>query len=375
MRLFFAAFAVVCASALAHAECIPSLDAALGAGSVTASDAASSGTVARARARTGLTCGRDGPLAFEAAYEIYGLAASGPAKETGTLPKLRSADPAFKISENGDYLAAQNLDRLAVTYIKDGWRVTAGRQAIGHGSGRFFNPGDIFAPLNPGMVWSEYKAGVDAVTVAGPLGETLDAGLMAADHGDGLEKSYYLLRMRKIFPGFADLSAYGGSTLGAPTAALDFAFDFLDAGFYFDSVARFDREPASTLRATAGAHYRIAEDLDFLGELHFSGPGAEKKSGYPLTALTPEALNGELFVSGRYYAVLGLSYGLTPLVTLDAKALVNANDSSALFMGTFSWSVTEKISFDFGFSAGRGPGGSEFSGAPGIVFAETRINL
>lgn len=375
MRRTLAALALFLSCALARADWVPSLDAAIGAASVTAREPDTAGMLGRARARTGLKYASGGPFSLDFAYEIYALAASGPARELGAPPKLRITDPDFIIDEGSDYLVAENLDRLSATYKHEGWRMTLGRQAIGHGSGRFFNSGDIFAPVNPGMVWSEYKAGVDALTVLGPLDETLDVGLIAAAHEDGAEKSYYLLKMRKIFPGLLDVSAYGGKTLGAPTAALDFAFDFLDAGFYFDSVCRFDREPSRTMRATAGLHYRIIEDLDFLGELHYSGPGAARKEEYPLALLTPEAMNGELFVLGRYYAVAGLSYALTPLVTLDAKGLFNAGDSSALYLGSLSWSVTEKITFDFGFSTGRGEDGSEFSRSPSVMYAETRINL
>ena len=364
---------VLIAATAARADFTPTFDGAFGG--AYAGNSEEEGALSRARMRFGAASGLAFGVKAEAAWEGNVFLADEEVLPLAANPRERLGDPPLELSRGRNYIFRENLDRLYLAWERSSWNLTLGRQAVGHGSGRFFNPGDIFAPQNPGRLWSEYKSGIDAARLYSTVGEKSGFGALLAAHREGGRRAYYLVQGRTNVFDAVDLSGYGGMTLGAPTAALDVAFDLYGAGLYADSVCRFDREFPKGFRSAVGVHGRVLPDLDAIAEYHFNGPGGAEKKSYPGTLFSEEAENGEIFVLGKNYAVLGLDWQAHPLVSAGMRALANLGDSSATTYFNISWSASDYVTVVLGGSAGRGPGGSEFSGAPDTVFAEARLNL
>lgn len=362
------------AAQTARGEWTPSLDTAFGAAGEVSGRGQGDRELYRVRARPALKWS-DGVFRFDGAYDFASAWSKTPELALGETPVLRLFDLKRDIYYARDNLTVQNLDRLNGEWRKGDFGVKAGRQPLGHGSGRFFNPSDIFAPKNPSATWSEYKGGVDAVRFTLRLDELSEAEAWAVAHEDGAGMGYYLLRGRTT-AAVGDLSAYGGVTLGVPTAGFDYAFDLGGAGCYLEGAARLDREVGRTLRAVAGTSVRAAEDLDLLVELFYNGPGEEEYLNYWRTARTREWQNGEIFTLAEHYLAAGLGFGFSPIASVRANSLLNLDDGSALFLPSADWSVTEYVTLAGGASLGMTGGDrTEFGPAPDVVYVEVKINL
>jgi hypothetical protein len=362
------------------------VDAAVGATVSEPPDASHSDTATMGRLRANLTgslYGESSSPTWEAAYEVVGFMAetlgnSGIA--SGALPKLRVADLEHELSSGTHHFVGQNLDRLSVRYDAGGGTFTVGRQGVGHGSGRFFNPSDIFSPVAPQATYSEYKSGIDGVRFTRAVGEDSEWEVYGFVHEEG-KNSYALLRGRtKLGP--LDVSGYGGLTLDAPTLGLDLALDLLGAGWYLDGVARLDRSFDSAGRVAVGAHHRFPWGMNALVEFHFNGPGHKNPEQGWRTFLTPEGQNGELFLTARRYLAAEADYEVHPLVTAVIVTVLNLDDSSTLLQPSVDWSATEEVSVAFGASLGFGeaPDGygfarSEFGSYPNLLFVEARTSF
>ena len=114
------------------------------------------------RLRLGARVSRGRALTLEVGHELNALAGNTPSALLG-LPRastLRLDDIDPTLSSGDDHVIGHNLDRLNVTVRLGDGVLTVGRQAISHGSGRFFTPSDLFSPLNPYAAFTEYRAGV-----------------------------------------------------------------------------------------------------------------------------------------------------------------------------------------------------------------------
>lgn len=360
---------------LAAGQTTPSLDLGLGGAAGLDGGKGNSDGLYRARARLGLAASGSEGYFFEGAFEAYAAEGFGAREALGRQPSLRFRDFPFLMEESGDFAAAGNLDRLNLGRKGEGWTLKLGRQPIGHGSGRFFNPTDIFAPPNPRAAWSEYKGGVDGARLTLPLGEFSDVeALFVSKKGDAAE-SYYLLKARRSFEGF-DLSGYAGATLGEPTLALDLAFDLLGAGIYMEGFLRGSDQPVESARGVAGAHLRASPTVMVFAEYYHNGAGAGDASGYPAVISGESWRNGELFLLGKDYLAVGADWEAHPLLNLGLRAVTNLDDGSFLFLPNASYSASETVSVSLGASIGAGGRKtSEFGEVRDFIFAEIRLNL
>lgn len=72
---------------------------------------------------------------------------------------------AEKIANDGDVITRLELHRAFAAYRSATWNVTAGRQAISWGEGRFLNPMDLITPVGPFLLDIEDVSGADAVSI------------------------------------------------------------------------------------------------------------------------------------------------------------------------------------------------------------------
>ena len=281
----------------------------------------------------------------EAGSDVAGSGDAAPAT------RLRIADLEPEVSSGEDYLILQNLDRLWLNLDLGGVGIGLGRQVIGHGPGRFFNPTDIFAPLPALTTYTEYKAGVDALRLSRTLSGGGEIELIAVAHRDDLEKGMALLRTAHQFSGWG-LSAYGGFSLGRPTLALAVSGDLGQAGWYAEGLGRLGEEPY--VRAMAGLDYRFPFGLEVFGEVYHNGSGSGSEEGYASVLGGPAWEEGEIFLVGRWYSALNLGYDLTPLIRGELTWVQNWGDGSAMLVGGLSWDLADSVVIRTGVLLGLG---------------------
>ena len=110
----------------------------------------------------------------------------GAVDQTPTDDDRRALELTWTLERDDRYRLYHRFDRLALRYRTGAWNLTAGRQAVSWGSGKAFNPMDLFAPFAPTTVDRDYKPGQDIALAERRLanGELQFLGVFRRD-GDG----------------------------------------------------------------------------------------------------------------------------------------------------------------------------------------------
>ncbi len=296
----------------------------------------------------------------------------------------------------GSFGLYQNLDRLFVTIRTAPADILIGRQAIAWGTARVINPTDIIAPFTYEELDTEDRIGVDAVRVRIPLGfmGELDAGYVFGKDF-AFKKSAFFLR-GKYYLYQTDFSLLAIGFRENLLAGLNLARSIGGAGFWLEAARVF----AGMLRNYGAAkkynYFRLSTGLDysFTGktygyiEFHFNGAGTTNPEEYLRRLNRPAFTDGADYLMGKQYLAPGITYQLTPLITVTGQALINLNDPSLFLSPQVEYNIAKNIYISGGayYGAGKGPEiagnsaaagrlrfRSEFGGYPDIYYGAFRI--
>jgi len=316
-----------------------------------------------------------GSFAIDIAYEHVlqrtpeggGFAVSSAAAGTGTGDWL-GADWELYESERGSW--RHRFDRLSLSLSKGPVELEIGRQAISWGTTLFLTPADPFAPFDPSDPFREYRSGVDAVRLRvfpGPFTE-VEAVVRAAETPLGTTVTA-LARAQTSLRGWA-FGGWAGALHDDPAMAL-FGTGAIGATAVRTEAALRENEDGETrLRITVGLDRFFTpggKDLYLITELQYDGLGASGPSSLLEVATSKAFVRGEMQTLGSWTMASQASYQVHPLVGLNALALVNLADGSALFAPGVSWSASGSTSVRVGAFTGTGAGGLE---PPGTLASE-----
>lgn len=340
-------------------------------------------------------------LDFEAAWQVGGLVASreefvsgfalGGASGTGESGSRRLVDFDGVFAESRTMRLVHDLDRLALKLSLPGADVVLGRQVLGWGSGRIWNPTDLLSPFAPTALDKEVRRGVDALRVSVPLGSTglFDALWLpqrGADQG-------FVLRAQANFLGY-DFSLSTAKYVSDLVLGADFSGDAGPLGVHGEAAWTMNLSGWSGdglgveeefLRAVGGVEWRPLDSLVLLAEYHFNGHGAAEPDDYAARALSERVASGEVFGVGRHYLGLVSSWAASDLLTLQATVLLNLLDPSAMLMPVLEWSAAQNALVRLGafVPVGANPSGhldgtvrmhSEYGSSPAGLMVQTAIH-
>ncbi len=228
------------------------------------------------------------------------------------------------------------IDRLYLRQKLPFGNVIIGRQRIAWGTGRVWNPVDLFNPVNPAAYYLIEKPGADAVSAKIRLGSFTDLNLVYNPIKNF--KSYnFAGRFRTNFWEY-DFSVMGGRFGGKTVVGMDFAGNILDAGFRGEGIYSFDSGVQQHfLKFILGIDYQFSPVFYLLAEYHFNGEGKTDEFSYEYYRL----LNGEILNLGRNYLALSGMYQISPLFLMNFISIVNLNDESGFVSLAGNYSVTE----------------------------------
>ena len=290
----------------------------------------------------------------------------------------------------GSFGLFQNLDRASLAYSPDFADITIGRQAIAWGSARVVNPTDVIAPYAYNQLDTEDRIGVDAIRVQIPIGVLgeFDTGYV---FGENLAfgKSAFFLRSQLnavetdfsiILLGFREHLMTGfdmARGIGGAGFWLEAAYVYANA---FDSD---NGDAENYLRASVGLDYSFGGVAYGFIEYHFSGAGAGEPEDYHSNLSQSAYTDGGVYLMGRHYFVPGLTFQLTPLLSLSGVVLSNISDPSVFPSLQIEYNLAQDIYLAAGGFIGIGKRPetenketqfrSEFGGYPTLFFLSFRI--
>ena len=352
------------------------------ASSATESELVDGGTTFLGRGRLMIAATR-GPLTVDAAYEHVvarqprgvGFAITAAGDGTGTGDWL-GAD--WEIASSAETGWRHRFDRLGLGFSAGPVEITVGRQAISWATTLFLSPADPFAPFDPSDPFREYRGGVDAVRLqafTGPFTE-VEVVVRATETALGTTTSA-LARAQTSTRGWA-LGGWAGVVHDEAAAAVFTTGAVGSTAVRAEVALREGPSGGAKLRGAFGLDRFFTpggKDVYLLAEIQYDGFGAEDSSGLLEVAMSNPFTRGDMQALGRWTLAGRITYQIHPLVGLDALALMNGDDRSALLAPGVNWSATSAASVRLGAFTGLGVStvlptalGSEYGAIPALGY-------
>lgn len=256
------------------------------------------------------------------------------------------------------------LDRWYVRYEMSFGEITAGRQRMAWGTGRIWNPTDLFNPINPASYERIEKEGADAVSLTIYLGPFSDVQLVVQPQETWSETNGGA-RVR-THAGEYDISALGGRFDRHVVVGGDFAGNLFQAGIRGEMIVSFDPdEPRSGFtRWILGVDHQLTPELYALAEYHFNGEGKDDPAAYELRRLG----RGEIINLGRRFIFLQMSYLPHPLWNLSLSMNGSLTDGSGFVGVLVDRSLSGSADIALGAQYSYGDPRDEFRYYPTILY-------
>lgn len=261
------------------------------------------------------------------------------------------------------------VDRLYVRQNFTWGSVIAGRQRIQWGTGRVWNPTDLFNPINPASFDKIEKDGADAVSAKVYLGSFTDVQAVvnfrsARGQRDGAadapDSTNYGVRFRTNYLEF-DVSAMGGWFDRRVVFGGDFAGNLFEAGVRGEAAYYTEGEDmpnSDYLRLVIGADYQFTPEFYGLIEYLYNGEGNTDPDDY--AGDLPRLFRGDILHLNTKYLYAGGTYLLHPLVSATAGLLQNIGDGSGFVSLAANWSSSDNTAVTAGVMLSYGDDGDEY---------------
>ncbi len=256
------------------------------------------------------------------------------------------------------------VDRLYLKHDFSWGNVILGRQRISWGTGRIWNPTDLFNPINPTSFYKIEKDGADLLSSKIFLGDFTDLNLVFNPQ-ENFSESNYGFRFRTNFDEY-DFSLSGGRFDGKSVLGADFAGNLNEAGVRGEGIYYFKNEnnPQAFLKFILGIDYQFTSKFYALAEYHYNGEGKLKRQEYEFGRL----FKGEILNVSKSYLAVSAMYNATPLLVLTFTNINNLVDGSSLFAFRADYSLSENSYLDFGTQLFYGEKFSEYWFYPNSVY-------
>lgn len=250
----------------------------------------------------------------------------------------------WNISSGSGHLLSHYIDRLYFRQGFDWGNIIAGRQRISWGTGRVWNPTDLFNPINPANFSKIEKDGADALSLTYYLGDFTDFNLVYNPQ-DKFRENNAAFRFRTNYATY-DLAVIGGYFDRRYVAGFDFAGNLWVAGIRGEGIISMNKNDLSDnyTKLVLGIDNQFTPKLYAMIEYQFNGEGVTDKYSYDLKRL----VNGKIINLNRNYLFISSNYLFTPLLTGTISNNLDINDGSGFVSLSLSYSVTANSSLTFG---------------------------
>jgi len=249
---------------------------------------------------------------------------------------------------------SHTIDRLFLRHDFGMATLTVGRQRIAWGTGRVWNPTDLFNPINPADYSRIEKDGADAASLKYYAGDFSDIELVW-NPGEDFRSSNYAIRARTNAFEY-DVSAMAGRFDGRTVVGGDFAGNFFGAGLRGETKIATRSGGTAIPDYILGADYQFGPEVYALIEFFHQGAGSGDTASYDWSAV--EA--GEQLQLGRNYFYGGTTILLHPVVTANAGVNFNLDDGSGFVLPRITWSALSNLDVAAGALFTFGRDGSEY---------------
>lgn len=288
--------------------------------------------LSRLRLRPTLLLWDDARLALE--YEITTLfqSSSSTFLETPETSRRQITSLRWTPVHEPHFDISHFVDRLYFRKNFQSASIVVGRQRIAWGTGRIWNPTDLFSPINPASFDKIEKDGADAISLKCYFGSFTDLE-MVYNPEDEFRQSNGAARFHTNFAEY-DMSVLGGIFDRDLVLGGDFAGNLFTAGLRGEGIVRFEKH-STVEKYILDLDYQFTSKLYALIEYQFNGEGSGERTSYELQRL----LTAEILNLARNYIAVSTTYQLHPLVTAGVTWNANLDDGSGFFSPSVMYSA------------------------------------
>jgi hypothetical protein len=314
-----------------------------------------------------------------------------PLASGASLFRIKNSRHYFVEDTEGEHRASwyHELDRLYTKFEYDNFSAVVGRQAISWGSGRFWQPTDVFGAFSPIEINREYKPGIDAVrlNIFPDFESSLALAYVFGNQDIDEVEDSAALHYRTIIGQDSEITLLAGKITGIVTGGGSFETSWSGIGWRLESVMfKIPDGDKNDIFSIAGIDYQFANDLILAIEYYYNSLGATKESRLPESTRQLTYINGQQKHLGRNVIGLALTKTLTPLLTGNYNFLASALETedektgwSSLHQLLFSYSIADEADALLAFLYGNGKGlnmldqpRSEFGHTPASISLRLR---
>ncbi|HUX05994.1 MAG TPA: hypothetical protein VMX35_01670 [Acidobacteriota bacterium] len=234
------------------------------------------------------------------------------------------------------------VHRLYFRYTNPKADVTVGRQRIAWGSGRIWNPTDLFNPTSPLTLEPAEKNGADALYIA--LRPASNLQLEAAwAIGRDSDDVRWALRGRSSL-GSYEISLMGGRFRDSEVVGFDFSGYIGDGGFRGEFTHSWEEDRDFT-RGVLSYEYTLRNGLDILVEYLYNGGNIGE---FNLDDIEGLATYDSIVTLNRHFLAVSLAKQLHMLASGQILAIADLEDGGVFLFPFISYSWAQNIDVTVG---------------------------
>jgi hypothetical protein len=141
---------------------------------------------------------------------------------------------------------------------------------------------------------------------------------------------------------------------------MDIARSIRGAGFWAEAAYvipdffKEGRNDSDYFRLSTGLDYNFSGKMYGFAEYHFSSAGKSKPENYTEFFQSSAFQDGSVYLLGKHYLGIGLTYQVTPLIPFSGLVLLNINDGSFTLAPQVEYNIAENIYLSAGSYLGFG---------------------
>ncbi len=320
-------------------------------------------TLNRTRFRPTLYLGGNTLVALE--YEVDALMLSGPLLFSPDIGQTNRQmfNLRWNYALNDNILFSHFLDRFYLRHELSFGEITIGRQRVAWGTGRVWNPTDLFSPINPATFDKIEKDGADLLTMKFFLGNFTDLTLVYNPRPRG-EAHNAGMRFRSNWQTY-DFSLIAGRFDRRSVLGGDFAGNIFLAGFRGEAIYAYDNDRDERFfKGILGLDYQFTSKLYALLEYQHNGQGSRQPRDYDIPAL----LEGEVINLGKNYLIGQAVYQIHPLISGSVGYSQNLDDESGFVNLSLQYAMKDYLDFNLGGQMFNGQAFSEYGFYPNAIY-------
>ncbi len=266
----------------------------------------------------------------------------------------------WEITDNDDFYWRHYLYRAYLRFQSEKFNLSLGRQRIAWGSGKFWNPTDIFNPFNPIQIERDERIGVDSIDMEFFLKPMTSFNLVYAPK-DSSSRSKGALKFKNTYKDL-DFSILGGKSGRDRIIGGDFSTTIMDGGFRGEILTHFVPNRKNYYQFILNYDYTFRNSFYVLVEyFHNSGPLRENEF-LQLVDRGTHTLTRNLFG-------INLGYDITPLLRADLYIIYGVKNEGLFLHPKLRYSILQNLELVGGMQWFNRKKGSEFEFENNLYFA------